>query len=122
MKKPIAILIGGMIAGTVAVLWFRRSAQSTRLADVHLTTNDLDYPDVSPQDLTASHLIDLNDASQQQLEILGLAPDSLARLIDNRPYRSKLELVSRMVLSEAEYEAIREKVGVAQGREPVKIA
>ena len=122
MKKPIAILIGGIVAGTVAVLWFRRSAQSTDLSDVHITTDDIDYPDVSPQDLTASHLIDLNDANQQQLETLGLAPASLARLIDNRPYRSKLELVSRMVLSEAEYETIREKVGVAEGREPVKIA
>ena len=122
MKKPIAILIGGIVAGTVAVLWFRRSAQSTDLSDVHITTDDIDYPDVSPQDLTASHLIDLNDANQQQLETLGLAPASLARLIDNRPYRSKLELVSRMVLSEAEYEVIREKVGVAEGREPVKIA
>ena len=122
MKKPIAILIGGIVAGTVAVLWFRRSAQSTDLSDVHITTDDIDYPDVSPQDLTASHLIDLNDATQQQLETLELAPESLARLIDNRPYRSKLELVSRMVLSEAEYEVVREKVGVAEGREPVKIA
>jgi hypothetical protein len=51
-------------------------------------------------------------------------PESVDRLIENRPYRSKLELVSRMVLTEAEYETIREKVRVAEDRdrEPVKIA
>jgi hypothetical protein len=53
---------------------------------------------------------------------LGLSAQALQRLIENRPYRSKLELVSRMVLTEAEFSEIRDKVAIAEGREPVKIA
>ena len=53
---------------------------------------------------------------------LGLAEDRLARLLENRPYRSKLELVSRMILSQDEYAAIKDKVAIAEAREPVKIA
>jgi hypothetical protein len=87
-----------------------------------VTAEDLDYQDLSPEELRSSHLIDLNDSNPEQLEKLNLTPESLQRLIENRPYRSKLELVSRMILSEAEYESIREEVGVAEGRAPVKIA
>jgi hypothetical protein len=72
--------------------------------------------------LSSAHLIDLNDAEPAQLEKLDLNPESLERLIESGPYRSKLELVSRMVFSEAEYETIKEKIGVSEGREPVKIA
>jgi hypothetical protein len=43
-------------------------------------------------------------------------------LIENRPYRTKLELVSRMVLSPEEYAAIKGRVSVAEANEPVKIA
>jgi hypothetical protein len=42
--------------------------------------------------------------------------------VDNRPYRSKLELVSRMVIPEAAYARIKDKVGIARGDEPVKTA
>jgi hypothetical protein len=66
--------------------------------------------------------LDLNDASESDLQRLGLSAESLQRLIENRPYRSKLELVSRMVLTEAEFSGIRDKVAIAEGREPVKIA
>jgi DNA uptake protein ComE-like DNA-binding protein len=90
--------------------------------DIHLTTQDLDYQDLSSEDLVSDHLTDLNEADSTQLQELGLNPQSLQRLIENRPYRSKLELVSRMVLDEAVYTAIKDKVAVAAGREPVKVA
>lgn len=93
-----------------------------RLPRVHVGTSDVDYQDISPEELGSGHLVDLNNAGRERLKELNLHPDSLERIIENRPYRSQLELVSRMVLSEAEYETIREKVGIAEGREPVKIA
>jgi prepilin-type N-terminal cleavage/methylation domain-containing protein len=74
-----------------------------------------------------SALWELRDAIDRykdaaQLRELGLDPQSMERLIDNRPYRSKLELVSRMVLAEEVYAAIKDKVAVADGRDPVKVA
>lgn len=92
------------------------------MADIHVTTQVLDYPDLSPHDLASERLTDLNNATREQLKGLGLDPESLERLIDNRPYRSRLELISRMVLSEVLYESIKGKIAIAEGREPVKVA
>jgi hypothetical protein len=122
VKKQTAVFAGVIGVGVAALLWFRRLGQRHELSNIHLTAKDLDYQDLSPEDLSSAHLIDLNDADPTQLRTLNLSPESLERLIENRPYRSKLELVSRIVLSEAEYEVIKEKIGVAEGREPVKIA
>jgi hypothetical protein len=122
VKKRTAVFVGVIGVGMTAFLWFKRLGQRHELSNIHLTAKDLDYQDLSPADLNSAHLIDLNDAEPAQLAKLNLSPESLERLIENRPYRSKLELVSRIVLSEAEYEAIKEKVGVAKAREPVKIA
>jgi hypothetical protein len=35
------------------------------------------------------------------------------RLIENRPYRNKMELVSRMILADAVYATIKERIGVS---------
>lgn len=122
MTKRTGFLLGGIGVGLIAWLWLGPARRGNQLREIHVTAEDLNYQDRSPEELTSSHLIDLNDSEPDQLKELNLTPASIERLIENRPYRSKLELVSRMILAEPEYEAIREKVGVAQGREPVKIA
>jgi hypothetical protein len=58
-----------------------------------ITTNDLGYQDHSPEELTSEHLVDLN----------------------------KLDLLSRMVIPEQVYNAIKQHVGIARATEPVKI-
>jgi len=68
------------------------------------------------------YLVDLNNPYREQLENLALSPESIERILEGRPYRSRLELDSRIVLSEPEYASIREQIGVSKGREPVKIA
>lgn len=122
MTKRTGFVLGGIGIGLIGWLWLGRSRRGNQVPEIHVTAEDLDYQDLSPEELRSSHLIDLNDSTPDQLKSLNLTPESVERLIENRPYRSKLELVSRMVLTEAEYEIIRERVGVAEGREPVKIA
>jgi hypothetical protein len=122
MMKRTGFFLGGIGAGIIAWLWLGRGRRVDQLPEIHVTSEDVDYQDLSPAELRSSHLIDLNDSKPERLKNLNLTPESIERLIENRPYRTKLELVSRMVLTEAEYETIREKVGVAEGREPVKIA
>jgi len=119
MRRSAAVLLG-IGLGVGAFLTFRALASRPRL--VNLKTEDLDYQDLAPEEVVSQHLVDLNSADRAELENLALGSESIERIIEGRPYRSKLELVSRMVLSEAEYASIREKIGVSKGREPVKVA
>ncbi len=122
MKKSKLVLLAGLALGAVAYVLFRTLTDPQRASDIYLTTQDLDYQNLSPKDLVSNHLTDLNEADGVELQELGLDPQSLERLIENRPYRSKLELLSRMVLTENVYAAIKDKIEVAQGREPIKVA
>lgn len=121
MKRLTLFLLAGA-GGFAAWIALRSRAQRRSIQRLRVTRDDLAYQDFSEQDLNSAHLMDLNRAEPSQLATLNLGQESLERLIENRPYRSKLELVSRMVLTEAEYEVIKDKIGVAHGREPVKIA
>jgi hypothetical protein len=119
MKKSAVVLLG-IILG-VGTYWMFR-ALARRRPPVHLKTEDLDYQDIAPEVIASEHLTDLNEADRAELEVLELDSAAVERLIESRPYRSKLELVSRMVLTEAEYASIREKIAVSKGREPIKVA
>ena len=122
MKRSTRLLLWGIGLGTIIFQSWRWYQGPRRLRNLHLSTEDLNYSDRSPEELVSQHLIDLNAASGEQLGELGVSAESLARLLENRPYRTKLELVSRLVLSEGEYSAIKDRVSVALAREPVKIA
>lgn len=68
-------------------------------------------------------LVDINTATREQLMSLGIVESfTLERLMENRPYRNKLDLVSRMVIPEALYEQIKHDIVVRRAEEPIKIA
>ena len=54
--------------------------------------------------------IDLNAASAKQLTAIGLSARQAQLVIDNRPYKTRHELVTKGVLSEQEYKDIQAKV------------
>jgi hypothetical protein len=58
---------------------------------------------------------DLNHAERAELEKLDLEPVAIDRIMENRPYRNKLELISRMVLPNDLYSRIRHRIGVGSG-------
>ena len=122
MKKSRLILLAGIGLGVGAYLVLRNIAQPKQLANIQIKTQDLDYPDLSPKDLISNHLTDLNEADSAQLQALGLDVQAAERLIENRPFRTKLELVSRMVLAEELYAKIKDKIAVSNAREPFKVA
>jgi len=70
----------------------------------------------------AVRVFDLNRCSMVDLRRLGLGDQTAARIYENRPYRSKLELVSRVMLPTEIYDSIKHRVRVANPREPVKVA
>jgi hypothetical protein len=68
------------------------------------------------------NLLDLNDASNDDLSGLGLEQIIVTQIVDNRPYRNKLDLISRLIIPEDVYSMIRDKVTVREADEPVKVA
>jgi hypothetical protein len=125
MKKIAGILLVFGSAVGVGLLWRRlltRTQQSLPPPTQDSPQAHIRAPQTQPFPSDSGDLVELNDADSSKLKDLGLEPESVERLVENRPYRSKLELISRMVLTEPEYELIREKVTVAQSQEPVKIA
>jgi hypothetical protein len=122
VKRSTRVVVGGVCLGTILYYSWRWYQGLRRIRDFHLTNEDLNYSDRSAEELIAEHLIDLNSADAETLAGLGMSAESVERLLENRPYRNKLELVSRMVLSQHEYSAIKDRVSVAEAREPVKIA
>jgi hypothetical protein len=120
VKKSTRLLVWGIGLGT-ALLWGWRRYQGRRgLRDFHLTTADLNYSDRSSDELASEHLIDLNTADSDQLGELGISEESLERLLENRPYRNKLELVSRMILTQDDYTRIKDRIGTSAAREHIK--
>lgn len=120
-KRAVLFLSGISVAAAAYFLWRRFAPVSPRRFPP-LRSDDLYYSHLSPEEVASRHLLDLNKATDAQLNTLGLDSDSLQRLIDNRPYRTKLELVSRMIVPENVYATIKDKVEVARGDEPVKTA
>jgi hypothetical protein len=122
VKRSTKAIIGGFCSGAILIYAWRWYYGRRRIQNFHLTNEDLHYSSRSAEELVSEHLIDLNSANTDQLTELGLSAETQERLIDNRPYRSNLELVSRMILSQGEYAAIKDRVSVAAANESVKIA
>lgn len=62
---------------------------------------------------TSASLIDVNLATNQELQGLGLAPMDIERFVQGRPYKDKTELLSRHILNQALYNKIQGKLGPA---------
>jgi hypothetical protein len=55
------------------------------------------------------HVVDINTASESELtELPGVGRGEARKIIAGRPYRNRHELVAKGILSEAEYEKIRD--------------
>jgi DNA uptake protein ComE-like DNA-binding protein len=55
--------------------------------------------------------LDLNQATKDQLQSLpGMSTEGAERIIEGRPYHSASELVSRRVISQQEYDKIKDQV------------
>jgi DNA uptake protein ComE-like DNA-binding protein len=56
-------------------------------------------------------LIDINSASEDELRKLpGIGEATAPKIIKNRPYRSKNELVQKKIISGATYEKIKDQI------------
>ena len=55
--------------------------------------------------------VDVNSASKEDLEKLpGIGPATADKIIANRPYTTKRDLLTKKIVGQKEYEAIRDKI------------
>jgi predicted DNA-binding helix-hairpin-helix protein len=56
-------------------------------------------------------LLNINDASQEELmRVLGVDAEVAERIVEHRPYPSKLDLLGRMVVPEEIYKSIKNRI------------
>ena len=61
--------------------------------------------------LSRNQTLDINKASKDQLESLpGMSAEGAERIIDGRPYGSASELVRRRIVSQPEYDKIKDHI------------
>jgi DNA uptake protein ComE-like DNA-binding protein len=62
--------------------------------------------------------VELNTANRQQLAALpGLTRDDAGRIMTNRPYDNRRDLVRKQVLTESQFDKIRDSVYVAHAKD-----
>jgi competence protein ComEA len=68
-------------------------------------------PAAKPPATAPAELIDINTATQAQLEPLkGIGPARAAAIIKGRPYKGKDELVEKKIVSKNVYDDIKDKI------------
>ncbi len=68
-------------------------------------------------------LIDINSAGDAELKTLpGIGDAYIAKIVVNRPYANKTQLVSKKVLPEAVYEKIKDRIIAKQAKAEPKVA
>jgi DNA uptake protein ComE-like DNA-binding protein len=109
------------LTAQIAVLIFALSLVSSVAA---ARTAPGGAPTVAAQSAMADKL-DINTATKEQLQALpGIGDAYSQKIIDGRPYRTKLELVNKKIIPRATYEKIKDQIIAHQvktgGKSPVK--
>jgi DNA uptake protein ComE-like DNA-binding protein len=126
MKKPLLFALSagalGYFAYTTGIFdrvfnRIRRSApdfeQRTGVEQSQVRSDRRRFRRRGATHITAEGLLDLNSASQQELQGLqGIGPELAEKILENRPYLTKIDLVGRMVVPDLIYEEIKGRVTV----------
>ena len=108
MKKAIGALVSGLLLSAFSVAVYRAFRDRNVL---------------NRAGRQSSGLLDLNQCSIEDLAALaGIDSDVAERILENRPYRNKLDLVSRMVVPEATYIQFSQFVTASDPDAPIKVA
>jgi DNA uptake protein ComE-like DNA-binding protein len=83
-------------------------------AVVLLVTLALACTCVFAQTKPAMKPLDINTASEAEIVAVGIEKTAAKKIVENRPYRNKTELVSKMLLSRDQYDKVKDAIVAKQ--------
>jgi DNA uptake protein ComE-like DNA-binding protein len=111
MKKSLARLSAFALAlALTSSLVYAQSTGTAQGKGKANATSTTDTKSMTKAD-TSAELADLNSATKEELEALpGIGTTYSQKIIDNRPYKAKTDLVRKKVIPQATYNKIKDKV------------
>lgn len=110
MKSALVFAIGAL--GLLAFANYRKSGARVQNAEQPIDRVRLPRPRKTRlRHRNQDGLLDLNSATLFELKgLAGIDDDFAERIMENRPYLTKLDLVARRIIPDAAYEAIKHSI------------
>ena len=61
--------------------------------------------------------VDINTATEEEMVAIGIEKAAAKKIVEARPYRNKTELVSRQLLTKAQYDKLKDSLVAKQSAE-----
>lgn len=95
-------LLGAVGAGIFTAAWLASLQRKGQTPEVRSRRQKPGIPAGS---------LNINEASQQDLmRVLGIDAETAERIVEHRPYPSKLDLLGRMIVPEEVYREIKDRI------------
>jgi DNA uptake protein ComE-like DNA-binding protein len=113
MKKAWLFALGALGALAAGNYWKRSAREVRRATKLTKEVQPVRRGKKRFRHRTEDGLLDLNSATIFELkELSGIDDDLATRIMDNRPYATKLDLIGRRVIPDAVYQEIKHAIVV----------
>ena len=115
MRKFATLVLTTVFATTLAMSVPRfgvaQSAEPGSLPEINGPERTSASSDSAKSSVAKGEKLDINSASKEQLDALpGIGDVYSQKIIDGRPYRTKLDLVRKKIIPQATYEKIKDQI------------
>ncbi|HEY1372226.1 MAG TPA: helix-hairpin-helix domain-containing protein [Candidatus Binatia bacterium] len=118
MKKSVYAIVGALFFSGVMGASLARAADMPSIPganEIYDKATGHSGSNTSDKNGNKKHLVDINSASEKELnELPGIEHEDVRKIVKNRPYTRKDELVSKKVLKQKDYDKIKDQI-VASG-------
>ena len=113
MKKYLNVVLAiilGLALGNARFVRAQYTRETGSLPELN-AQDSTKPPTVSKSKTNSADKLDINSATKDQLEALpGIGKVFSQKIIDNRPYRTKRDLVTKKIIPEATYDKIKDQI------------